>query len=56
MSHTCGTSKACQSAQTKEHAHLLAAITHPSRVLYLSMKANVYLNFNVTLTMADDDV
>ena len=43
MSHTCGTSKACQSAQTSElaseRAQLLTAMTHPSRVLNLDMKA-----------------
>ena len=39
IAHTCGTSKPCQSAQTSEHAQLLAALTHPSRVLNLDMKA-----------------
>ena len=39
VSHICGTPKPCQSAQTSEHAQLLAAMTHPSRVLNLDMKA-----------------
>ena len=38
ISNICGTSKPCQSAQTSEHAHLLAAMTPPSRVLNLVMK------------------